>query len=154
MTMPISYWLFGLSGSGKTAIGNALYYELDDSITVDENHLRSIYPADLVLKGSIIARWEQVNGSIPICSFITPFGAQREMIRNRLPDVQLIYVQCPLYVCKARDVKGLYASTEAGLIPDFTRFEEPSDRDDYLVVNTVSMSVDECVRAILDSTKT
>lgn len=162
----MNYWLFGLSGAGKTTIGDALVEELnyENVVTrIDGDLLRKVVNKDLgfspedraknIDRAIALASWEASHGHITISTFITPYEALRVEAKERIPDLKLIYVRCPLYICEARDVKGLYAQARAGLITEFTGisapFEEPGICD--LIVDTAAQSIDECVKEILDA---
>jgi adenylylsulfate kinase-like enzyme len=62
-----------------------------------------------------------------LCSFISPFRAERTMVRELVPDGEFIevFVDTPLEECIRRDPKGLYARAKAGLIKNFTGIDSP-----------------------------
>jgi bifunctional enzyme CysN/CysC len=64
---------------------------------------------------------------IVLCSFISPFRAERRMVRELVPDGEFIevFVDTPLEECIRRDPKGLYARAQAGLIKHFTGIDSP-----------------------------
>jgi bifunctional enzyme CysN/CysC len=66
-------------------------------------------------------------GLIVLVSFISPFRAERRMARERFAEGEFIevFVDVPLEVAEARDVKGLYRKARAGLIPNFTGIDSP-----------------------------
>ena len=66
-------------------------------------------------------------GLIVICSFISPYHAEREMVRNLVPAGEFIevFVDTPIAECIRRDPKGLYAKAQAGMIKNFTGFDAP-----------------------------
>ncbi|RYE30637.1 MAG: adenylyl-sulfate kinase, partial [Hyphomicrobiales bacterium] len=77
-------------------------------------------------------------GLIVICSFISPFAADRAMVRERLAGVPFfeIFVDAPLDICEQRDPKGLYAKARRGEIRNFTgidsAYERPTAPDFHL----------------------
>jgi bifunctional enzyme CysN/CysC len=62
-----------------------------------------------------------------MCSFISPFEAERQMVRAMLPEGEFIevFVDTPIEECMKRDPKGLYAKAKAGAIKNFTGFDSP-----------------------------
>ena len=72
---------------------------------------------------------------IVICSFISPFEAERRMARSLFGEDEFIevFVNTPLEVCEARDPKGLYAKARRGELKNFTGidspFEHPTDAE-------------------------
>jgi len=92
-------------------------------------------------------------GLIVLTAFISPFRAERQMVREMLPDGEFveIYVETPLEVAEARDVKGLYKKARAGELKNFTGIDspyEPPERPE-IRVNTVDMSVEEAADHII-----
>jgi bifunctional enzyme CysN/CysC len=66
-------------------------------------------------------------GLIVLCSFISPFKAERQMVRDLMGEGEFIevFVDTPIEECKKRDPKGLYAKAEAGEIKNFTGIDSP-----------------------------
>ena len=93
------------------------------------------------------------HGNLTICTFISPFAADRDFARTLLPEGRFIevFVKCDIEVCKRRDPKGLYARAMRGEIPEFTGvtspYEEPQQPE--LIVETDLHSADELVEEIL-----
>jgi bifunctional enzyme CysN/CysC len=92
-------------------------------------------------------------GLIVLTAFISPFRAERQMVRDMMEGCEFveIYVDTPLEVAEARDVKGLYRKARAGELRNFTGIDspyEPPERPD-IVVNTAAMSVDEAAEHII-----
>lgn len=161
-------WLTGYSGAGKSTLAKALHQRLFERlcqvVTLDGDLLRQGLCQDLgfsaadrtenIRRASEVARLFYLQGNLVICSFISPFQADREAIRARLPAEALleIHVDCELKVCQERDVKGLYRRALAGELPDFTGisspYEPPVSPDLYL--RSDQQSIDECVSAMLE----
>jgi adenylylsulfate kinase len=161
-------WLYGLSGSGKSTIANALEKRLfemgNHTYCLDGDNIRLGLNKDLGF--SAIDRLENVRrvaevaklmadaGLIVIVSLITPYEEQRKMIREILKGERLleVYVKCDLETCEQRDPKGLYKKARAGEIQQFTGisdpFEEPLNAN--VVVDTPSMDVNECVLKVAE----
>ena len=66
-------------------------------------------------------------GTIVLCAFISPFRAERRLVRELLQDDEFveIFVDAPLDECMRRDPKGLYSKAKAGLITNFTGLDSP-----------------------------
>lgn len=160
-------WFIGLSGSGKSTLASRLEQRLYEqgkrTFILDGDNIRSGLNRDLDFSES--ARKENIRriahvaalmadaGLITITAFITPFEAERQMVRETVGAERYleVYVNCPLEECEKRDVKGLYAKARRGEISNFTGinspFEEPQLAD--LQVPTHQLSVDEGVEQVL-----
>jgi len=132
-------WFTGLSGAGKSTISQILYerfraagrkVELLDGDVV-RTHLskglgfsredRDINIRRIGWVCEILTR----NGVIAIAAAISPYREVRDEIRSRIPRFVEVWVDCPLEVVTARDVKGLYAKAVTGEIPQFTGISDP-----------------------------
>ncbi len=93
-------------------------------------------------------------GIITLNSFVSPTNEIRKMAREIIgeDDFMEIYVNAPLEVCEARDVKGLYAKARKGLIPDFTGITAPFEAPENpaLEIRTDQMEVNESVQMLMD----
>lgn len=162
-------WMTGLSGSGKSTIAQALERQLyaQGYLTqvLDGDNLRTGINANLgfseadrtenIRRIGEIAKLFLHCGIITICTFVSPTIAIREQARSIIgsDDFIEVYVNAPLEVCEARDVKGLYQKARAGIIKDFTGidspFEPPTAPD--IVVKTAEMSIEAAVMAIYEA---
>ena len=160
-------WLYGLSGSGKSTIANALERSLHDSrrfvIMLDGDNLRSGLNSNLgfsdedrcenVRRVAEMAKSLMRTGAIVIVSVITPQEAFRKQAREIIgnEDFIEIYVKASFETCRQRDVKGLYNKFEAGKINNFTgkssSFEEPVDAD--ITLDTEQNSLEVCIANLL-----
>ena len=134
-------WFTGLSGSGKSTIANlvegwlALHechtYLLDgDNVRHGLNKDLGFTAADRVeniRRVGEVARLFVDAGVIVLCSFISPYRAEREAVRSLVDENEFIeiHVTAPLDVCERRDPKGLYAKSRAGQLPNFTGIDSP-----------------------------
>ncbi|XP_064614711.1 bifunctional 3'-phosphoadenosine 5'-phosphosulfate synthase-like isoform X4 [Liolophura sinensis] len=162
-------WLTGLSGAGKTTISFALEeylvgqgvpaYSLDgDNVRTGLNKNLGFTQEDReenIRRISEVAKLFADGGIICITSFISPFSKDRENARKLHAESNLPFVECyvntPLNVCEARDVKGLYKKARAGEIKGFTgvdsSYEAPENPD--VTLKAGDLSVDECVQEIV-----
>jgi bifunctional enzyme CysN/CysC len=92
-------------------------------------------------------------GLIVLTAFISPFRAERDMIRAMLPEGEFIeiFVDTPLDVAEARDVKGLYKKARAGTLKNFTGIDSPYEAPTHaeIRVNTVEMTPAEAAEFIV-----
>jgi len=150
---PCCLWFTGLSGSGKSTIANAaakelhardkLVYVLDgDNVRHGLNRDLGFTDVDRVENIRRVAETAKLMvdaGLIVICSFISPFRAEREMARSLFDDGEFfeVFIDTSIEVCEARDAKGLYAKARSGEITNFTgvnsSYEEPESPE--LVLN-------------------
>jgi bifunctional enzyme CysN/CysC len=141
---PVILWFTGLSGAGKSTIANHVEARLaalgTHSYLLDGDNLRSGLNKDLgfsdadrvenIRRIGEVAKLFVESGTIVLCSFISPFRNERAEVRNlvALGEFLEIFVDAPLEVCEARDAKGLYAKSRAGLLPNFTGIDSPYER--------------------------
>ena len=134
-------WLTGLSGSGKSTIAQSVERELHDqgflTQLLDGDNLRTGLNANLgftpedrlenIRRIAEVARLFLDAGVIVLCSFVSPTRAIRELARQIIgpKDFLEVYINAPLEVCEARDVKGLYKKARAGEIRNFTGIDAP-----------------------------
>jgi adenylyl-sulfate kinase len=134
-------WLTGLSGAGKTTIATELERQLfqqrHHTYLLDGDVLRRGLCADLnftansrtenIRRAGEVAALFADAGCIVIAAFISPIRADRERVRRILPPGHFVevFVNAPLAVCEARDVKGLYAKARANDIKEFTGISAP-----------------------------
>ena len=80
-----------------------------------------------------VARLMVDSGLIVICSFISPYKAEREMVRGLVGDGEFIevFVDTPIEECVRRDPKGLYSKAKAGKIKNFTGIDAPYEAPEH-----------------------
>jgi bifunctional enzyme CysN/CysC len=138
---PVVLWLTGLSGSGKSTIARLLEQLLHDAgrltFSLDGDNLRHGLNRDLgftdadrvenIRRVGEIAKLFVEAGTIVICSFISPFRAERQAVRELLEPGEFIeiFVDTPIEECMRRDPKGLYAKARSGAIRNFTGIDSP-----------------------------
>jgi bifunctional enzyme CysN/CysC len=156
-------WFTGLSGSGKSAIANAMEVALHAmgyrTYILDGDNVRSGLNKDLgftdadrvenIRRIAEVARLMMDAGLIVMTAFISPFRREREMARDLIGREHFVevFVSTPLEVCEQRDVKGLYKKARAGQLPNLTgvgsAYEVPLSPD--VTVNGEVESIEEAV---------
>mgnify|MGYP000403592302 CR=1 FL=1 len=162
-------WLTGLSGAGKSTIANQVEQIFHRNglrtYILDGDNVRHGLNADLgfsdsdraenIRRVSEVAKLFVDAGVVTIVSFISPFGEERKLARDIVgtEDFFEVFVDAPLEVVEARDVKGLYAKARAGLIPNFTGINSPYEIpvDPDLRIDTSGSSIEECVQMVLQA---
>ncbi|MBB4595564.1 bifunctional enzyme CysN/CysC [Xanthomonas arboricola] len=138
---PRVLWFTGLSGAGKSTIANLVDKRLHalgyHTFILDGDNVRHGLNRDLgftdedrvenIRRVAEVARLMADAGLIVLVSFISPFRAERQLARERFDAGEFVevFVDVPLAVAEARDVKGLYRKARAGQIPNFTGIDSP-----------------------------
>jgi bifunctional enzyme CysN/CysC len=161
-------WLTGLSGSGKSSIASELERELFNlgrhPYIMDGDNIRHGLCSDLgfspgdrkenIRRIGEVAKLFADAGLIVITAFISPYRADRELVRSLLREGRFfeIYVNAPLEVCEERDPKGLYLKARANQIKEFTGISAPYEPPTApeLELHTDQLTVSESVTKILD----
>lgn len=164
---PCAVWFTGLSGAGKSTIADLVERQLAarglHTYLLDGDHLRRGLNNDLgfakadrvenLRRAGEVVRLLVDAGLIVLCAFISPFRADRRMIRERFAPGEYIevYVDAPLEICRKRDPKGLYAKVARGEIRNFTGVDSPyevPERPDLVLPTSVASPVDLCQKVI------
>src|SRR6202000_2767438 len=164
---PVILWFTGLSGSGKSTIANlvekSLAAEGKHTYLLDGDNVRHGLNRDLgftdadrvenIRRIGEVAKLMTDAGLIVLTAFISPFRAERRMVREMsLPgEFVEIYVETPLEVAEQRDVKGLYKKARAGELKHFTGIDSPYKPPETpeIRVNTVETSADQAADEIV-----
>ncbi|GGB65567.1 sulfate adenylyltransferase subunit CysN [Blastomonas aquatica] len=160
-------WFTGLSGSGKSTIANEVEKQLNlmnrHTFLLDGDNVRHGLNRDLgfteadrienIRRVGEVAKLMADAGLIVLTAFISPFRAEREMVRKMLPEGEFveIFVDTPLEIAEARDVKGLYKKARAGALKNFTGIDSPYEPPESpdIRVNTVAMTPVEAAEHIV-----
>lgn len=161
-------WLTGLSGAGKSTIATELERELFNLgrhvYVLDGDNIRHGLGADLgfspkdrtenIRRVGEVAKLFADAGVICITAFISPYRADRELVRKIIPRDRFIevFVNAPLDICEQRDPKGLYAKARAKEIKEFTGISAPYEApaNPEIELRTDQLSVPESVAKILE----
>ena len=161
-------WFTGLSGAGKSTVAHAVeehLYQLGcRTFVLDGDNVRFGLSSDLgfskedrkenIRRIGEVAKLMMEAGVITMTAFISPFRADREIVRMMMPDGDFFEVYCKaeIEICEARDVKGFYKKARAGEIKDYTGIDsiyEPPERPDILI-NTGEDSLEYCVNQVVN----
>ncbi|MCE9680079.1 adenylyl-sulfate kinase [Shewanella sp. AS1] len=161
-------WFTGLSGSGKSTVANAVDKMLHDlgckSYVLDGDNVRHGLNGDLGFSDSDrvenirrigeVAKLFVDAGLLVSTAFISPFAADRQMVRHLLKDKPFIevFIDTPLEVCEQRDPKGLYKKARAGEIKQFTGIDSAyeSPKTPEIHVKTATQDVQQSAQQVVD----
>jgi bifunctional enzyme CysN/CysC len=164
---PCVLWFTGLSGSGKSTIARIVEQRLHargcHTYMLDGDNVRHGLNRDLgftdvdrvenIRRIGEVAKLMVDAGLIVLCAFISPFRAERQSVRDLLPDGEFleIFVDAPLAECIRRDPKGLYAKARAGEIKNFTGFDSPYEPPEApdLHLDSAARSAEEPAEVVL-----
>lgn len=164
----VTVWLTGLSACGKSTIAYTLEHAL-----MERGHLAYVLDGDNIRHGlnknlgfspedreenirriGEVAKLFTDTGVITITSFISPYKADRDKVRELMKpgDFIEVYVECPVEVCAQRDPKGLYKKAMAGEIKNFTGVNAPYEAPDKpeLVIRSDKCTVQEAAVQLLE----
>jgi bifunctional enzyme CysN/CysC len=166
---PAVLWFTGLSGSGKSTIGNLVEKKLHrmnrHTFLLDGDNVRHGLNKDLgfteadrienIRRVGEVAKLMTDAGLIVITAFISPFRADREMVRAMLPESEFIevFIDTPLSVAEERDVKGLYKKARAGDLKNFTGIDSPYEApaNPEIRIDTTNMTAEQAASLIVDT---
>jgi bifunctional enzyme CysN/CysC len=164
---PAVLWFTGLSGAGKSTIANLVEKELvrmnRHTFLLDGDNVRHGLNKDLgfteadrienIRRVGEVARLMTDAGLIVITAFISPFRAEREMVRQLMNAGEFIevHIDTPLDEAERRDVKGLYRKARAGELKNFTGIDSPYEApiDPEIRIDTTKMTAEEAAAHIV-----
>jgi bifunctional enzyme CysN/CysC len=165
---PAIVWMTGLSGAGKSTIANSLEQKLHTAghhtMLLDGDNVRHGLNRDLgftevdrvenIRRVGEVAKLMTDAGLIVICSFISPYRAERDMVRELTPAGAFleVFVDTPIEECARRDPKGLYSKAKSGKIKNFTGIDAPYEAPENpeLHLTTAGQQPDQLAQLIVD----
>jgi bifunctional enzyme CysN/CysC len=169
---PAIIWFTGLSGAGKSTVANIvdqrLYASGHHTTLLDGDNVRHGLNRDLgfteadrvenIRRVGEVAKLMVESGLIVLCSFISPYRAERDIVRGLVePDEFIeVFVDTPIDTCIARDPKGLYAKAQAGQLKNFTGIDAPYEPPENPEVHLLTLGsspeqlAKSVIRALLD----
>ena len=165
---PAVLWFTGLSGAGKSTIANIVEQKLSargrHTFLLDGDNIRHGLNRDLgftdadrienIRRVGEVARLMADAGLIVLTAFISPFRAERHMVRRMVPDGEFfeIFIDTPLAEAEKRDVKGLYAKARAGELKNFTGIDSPYEPPEApeLHIDTTAMTAEAAADLIVE----
>jgi bifunctional enzyme CysN/CysC len=166
---PAVLWFTGLSGAGKSTIANIVEKKLvargRHTFLLDGDNVRHGLNRDLgftdadrienIRRIGEVARLMADAGLIVLTAFISPFRAEREMVRRMMPEGEFveIFVDTPLAEAEKRDTKGLYAKARAGELKNFTGLDSPYEAPEApeIRIDTTELSAEQAADAIVEA---
>ncbi len=165
---PAVLWFTGLSGSGKSTIANLVEKKLHalgkHTFLLDGDNVRHGLNKDLgfteadrienIRRVGEVARLMTDAGLIVLTAFISPFRAEREMVRGLLNEGEFheVFIDTPLEEAERRDVKGLYKKARSGQLKNFTGIDSPYETplDPEIRVDTTCETPEAAAERIVD----
>ncbi len=162
-------WFTGLSGAGKSTIANLvekkLYRMNRHTFLLDGDNVRHGLNKDLgftdadrienIRRVGEVAKLMTDAGLIVITAFISPFRAERQMVREMMQPGEFIeiHIDTPLAEAEARDVKGLYKKARAGQLKNFTGIDSPYEPPTApeIRINTTKLTADQAADIIVEA---
>jgi bifunctional enzyme CysN/CysC len=162
-------WFTGLSGSGKSTIANLVEKKLHamgkHTFLLDGDNVRHGLNRDLgftdadrvenIRRVGEVAKLMTDAGLIVLTAFISPFRSERRMVRDLMAPGEFmeVWVNTPLEVAEARDVKGLYKKARSGQLKNFTGIDSPYEAPELaeLTVNTVELTAEDAAERIVQA---
>ena len=165
---PAVLWFTGLSGAGKSTIANLVEKKLvrmnRHTFLLDGDNVRHGLNKDLgftdadrvenIRRVGEVAKLMTDAGLIVITAFISPFRAERAMVRQMMAPGEFveIHIDTPLAEAEARDVKGLYRKARAGELANFTGIDSPYEPPEApeIRIDTTRMTPEQAADLIVE----
>ena len=159
-------WFTGLSWAGKTTLSDAVFEKLQSMDLariqqLDGDLVREHITKDLgfskedreenIRRITFIAWLLSQHGVGVLATFISPYTAMRQHVKEHTTNFIEVYVNAPLGVCEDRDVKGLYAKARSGEIKQFTGISDPYEAPTHpdIEVRTDLLSLEASVDQVV-----
>ncbi|MGB7175967.1 MAG: sulfate adenylyltransferase subunit CysN [Xanthobacteraceae bacterium] len=169
---PVILWFTGLSGAGKSTVASLVEQRLHarghHTMVLDGDNVRHGLNRDLgfteadrvenIRRVGEVAKLMVESGLVVLCSFISPYRAERDMVRGLVDPGEFIevFVDTPISDCIERDPKGLYAKARAGQLKNFTGVDAPYEAPEnpeihlHTLGRTPEQLTEEVLQALAD----
>lgn len=166
---PAVLWFTGLSGAGKSTIANLVQKKLHrmnrHTVLLDGDNVRHGLNKDLgftdadrienIRRVGEVAKLMTDAGLIVLTAFISPFRAERQLVRDMMAPGEFleVHIDTPLTAAEARDVKGLYKKARAGQLKNFTGIDSAYERPDApeIRIDTTVLSPEAAADLIVET---
>jgi len=169
--MSFTLWFVGLPSCGKSTVARRVETKLKERgfkvENLDGDNVRQNLHPELGFskedRGTnnrrigFICKLLNKNDVVAIVAAIAPYREYREKVREMVEEAGrfvLIYVECPVEVCRSRDPKGLYEKAERGEIKNFTGvndpFEAPQEGECQIKIDASEQSIEQSTQAVID----
>jgi len=164
---PAIVWFTGLSGAGKSTIASIVEQRLHarghHTMLLDGDNVRHGLNRDLgfteadrvenIRRVGEVAKLMVESGLVVLCSFISPYRAERDMVRSLVGPEEFVevFVDTPIADCIERDPKGLYAKAQAGQLKNFTGVDAPYEppENPEIHLNTIGQSPEQLSEIVM-----
>ena len=165
---PAVLWFTGFSGAGKSTIANLVEKKLvrmnRHTFLLDGDNVRHGLNKDLgfteadrvenIRRVGEVARLMTDAGLIVLTAFISPFQAERKMVREMMQPGEFIevFIDTTLADAEARDVKGLYKKARAGQLANFTGIDSPYEppENPEIHIDTTKLTPEQAADLIVE----
>jgi bifunctional enzyme CysN/CysC len=164
---PAILWFTGLSGAGKSTVASLVEQRLHarghHTMVLDGDNVRHGLNRDLgfteadrvenIRRVGEVAKLMVESGLVVLCSFISPYRAERDMVRGLVEPGEFIevFVDTPISDCIERDPKGLYAKARTGQLKNFTGVDAPyeSPENPEIHLHTLGRTPEQLTEEVL-----
>lgn len=149
-------WIIGLSASGKTTLGRAIYKqwknETPNTVFLDGDDIRKIFRHENQTQHYTIeerernsdricelCEWLDMQGINVVCSVLSLFEEARDWNRKTYSKYFEVYIDVPMEILKKREKKGLYEGAASGKIKNVVGVDIPfptPKNSDYVIDNS------------------
>ncbi|MBN1880134.1 adenylyl-sulfate kinase [bacterium] len=158
-------WFTGLSGSGKSALGNRLAQEIrkrgQPVEIIDGDVIRRSLSKGLgfskedrdenIRRVGHVCSYLTATERVAIAACISPYASIRNRNRDLIGEFVEVYCKCSVQECAKRDPKGLYLKAFAGEIKGFTGVDDPYEAPENpeVLVETDKETIEESLSKII-----